>query len=446
MADETPFHLKGNFAPVREEISADDLEVRGALPPELSGLYVRNGANPAHGPTPHWFFGDGMLHGVRLEKGRARWYRNRYVRTAHFEDPKRQRISPEGKFDRTLSTANTHIVRHAGRILALEEGSFPYVVDGELNTVGCLDFGGRLQTALTAHPKECPVTGELFGFGYNPLPPFLTYHRFSAAGELVQSEEIAVGGPTMIHDFAITETHAIFMDLPVVFDMQLALQGTMPYHWSDTYPARVGVMPRNGKGSQVRWFEVEPCYVFHGLNAYDEGQTVVFDVCRAEEIWRDPSSIVPPQLNLHRWILDLDGGSVKEETLDERAMDFPRVADARTGLEHRFGFAVEFGDMPDGAPNLIGLLKLDLATGRTQSHRFDAGCHPGEGVFVPAAGADPASDEGYVLTYVHDENRGGQTELVVLDAQRFEDKPVARVRLPQRVPYGFHGSYFPDPD
>jgi carotenoid cleavage dioxygenase len=219
----------------------------------------------------------------------------------------------------------------------------------------------------------------------------------------------------------------------------------MPYHWSDTYPARVGVMPRNGKGSQVRWFEVEPCYVFHGLNAYDDGQTVVFDVCRAKEIWRDPSSIVPPQLNLHRWTLDLDGGSVKEETLDERAMDFPRVADARTGLEHRFGFAVEFGDMPDGAPNLIGLLKLDLASGRTWSHRFGDGCHPGEGVFVPAAGADPASDEGYVLTYVHDESRV-QRELVVLDAQRFEDKPLARVLLPQRVPYGFHGNWFPDVD
>ena len=443
MADETPFHLQGNFAPVRDEISADDLEIRGALPPELCGLYVRNGANPAHGPTPHWFFGHGMLHGVRLEKGRALWYRNRYVRTPALEDPRRPRVSNEGKFDRTVSTANTHVVRHAGRILALEEGSFPYELDGDLRTLGCLDFGGRLQTAMTAHPKECPVTGELFAFGYNPLPPYLTYHRFGADGELVQSEEIAVGGPTMIHDFAITETHAIFMDLPVVFDLELALQGTMPYHWSDTYPARVGVMPRNGSSSQVRWFDVEPCYVFHGLNAYDEGRTVVFDVCRAEELWRDPSRVVPPQLSLHRWTFDLDGGSVKEETLDERAMDFPRVADARTGLRHRYGFAVEFGDMPDGAPNLVGLLKLDLASGRTESHRFGDGCHPGEGVFVPAAGADPGSDEGYVLTYVHDEGRD-RTELVVLDASRFEAKPLARVLLPQRVPYGFHGSWFSD--
>jgi len=445
MADETPFHLQGNFAPVREEVSAEDLEVRGALPPELCGLYVRNGANPAHGPTPHWFFGDGMLHGVRLEKGRALWYRNRYVRTAHFEDPTRQRISADGKFDRTLSTANTHIVRHAGRIMALEEGSFPYLVDGDLRTLGCHDFGGRLQTALTAHPKECPVTGELFGFGYNPLPPFLTYHRFSADGELVQSEEIAVGGPTMIHDFAITETHAIFMDLPVVFDLPLALQGTMPYHWSDEYPARVGIMPRNGNASQVRWFEVDPCYVFHGLNAYDDGDAVVFDVCRISELWRNPGEIIGPgKQTLHRWIFDLASGTTKEETLDERGMDFPRVADASTGRKHRYGFTVEFGVSPtNGAPSLAGLLKLDLETGRSESHGFGEGCNPSEAVFVPAAGADPASDAGYVLCYVHDENRT-QTELVVLDAQHFEAKPLARVLLPQRVPYGFHGSWFPD--
>ena len=444
MADEKPFHLQGNFAPVPSEVTAHDLRVEGALPPELCGLYVRNGANPVTGTSAHWFLGHGMLHGVRLEKGRALWYRNRYVRTPFLENPEIARISADGKFDRTVSAANTHVLAHAGKILALEEGSFPYVVDSELRTLGCTNYDGRLQTAMTAHPKLCPLTGELFGFGYGQLPPYLTYHRVDAKGELVQSEEIPVTGPTMIHDFAITEKHAIFMDLPVVFDLPLALQGTMPFHWSDTYPARVGVMPRTGRGSEVRWFEVEPCYVFHGLNAYDEGDAVVFDVCRIDELWRDPGELIGPgKQTLHRWTFDLAGGTAKEETLDERGMDFPRVADARTGRKHRFGFTVEFGAGPDGAPALAGLLKLDLATGRSESHRFGVGRNPGEPVFVPAAGADPSSDEGYVMTYVHDEG-SGRTDFVVLDASKFEAKPLARVPLPQRVPYGFHGSWIAD--
>jgi carotenoid cleavage dioxygenase len=366
------------------------------------------------------------------------------VRTPYLADPGIARISADGKFDRTVSAANTHVLAHAGKILALEEGSFPYVLDGELNTLGCHDFGGRLQTAMTAHPKLCPVTGELFGFGYGQLPPYLTYHRISADGRLVASEEIPVGGPTMIHDFAISERHAIFMDLPVVFDLPLALQGTMPFHWSDSYPARVGVMPRDGSAAQLRWFEIEPCYVFHGVNAYDEGDNVVFDVCRIDELWRDPSQIIGPgKQTLHRWTFDLAGGSVKEETLDERGMDFPRVADARVGRKHRYGFTVEFGAGADGAPGLAGLLKLDFASGRSESHRFGAGRNPGEAVFVPAAGADPDSDSGYLLCYVHDEGTE-QSELVVLDASRFEAKPLARIPLPQRVPYGFHGSWIAD--
>jgi carotenoid cleavage dioxygenase len=425
-------------------VTAFDLAVEGALPPELCGLYVRNGANPAHGDSPHWFFGDGMLHGVRLERGRAAWYRNRWVRTRHFEHPEAQRISAEGKFDRTLSTANTHVMPHAGRILALEEGSFPYVVDGELATVGCLDYDGRLQAAMTAHPKVCPETGELFGFGYSPLAPYLTYHRVSTDGKTLHSEEIPVGGPTMIHDFAITRTHALFMDLPVVFDMPLALRGLMPYHWSDTYPARIGIMPRDGAAADLRWFEIEPCYVFHGLNAYDDGDRVVFDVCRIPELWRDPTRLMGNgRVKLHRFTFDLAGGGVKEETLDDRGQDFPRVADACTGLRHRFGFTVQIAELPDGSPALGALIKHDFATGRSASHDFGRGRKPSEAVFVPAEGADPTSDEGYLMTYVHDEGTG-RSEFVVLDASRIEAAPLARVSLPQRVPYGFHGSWVAD--
>ncbi len=445
MADDKLFHLRGNFAPVSEEVTAYDLPVAGALPPELHGLYVRNGANPVTGTSAHWFLGQGMLHGVRLEAGRAVWYRNRYVRTPYLANPAIQRVSNEGIFDRVASAANTHVLAHAGKLLALEEGSFPWVVDGELGTVGYDDYQGRLKTAMTAHPKLCPVTGELLAFGYGQLPPYLVYHRISPDGRLLQSEEITVGGPTMIHDFAITEKHVLFMDLPVVFDMALALQGGLPFHWSDTYPARIGILPRGGRDADVRWFEIAPCYVFHGLNAYDEGEKVVFDVCRLQDLWRGAStSLDPSRITLHRFTFDLAGGAVKEETLDERGMDFPRVADARIGRKHRFGFTVLFGGDRDGAPILGGLMKLDLEHGRSEVHEFGAGCVAGEPVFVPAAGADPNSDEGYILSYVHDEGTQ-RTQLVVLDAASFAAKPLARISLPQRVPYGFHGSWIADP-
>jgi len=442
---ELPFHLRGNFAPVKEEITAFDLEVEGALPPQLSGLFARNGANPVTGWSPHWFVGHGMVHGVRLEAGRAAWYRNRYVRTPLFEDPELQRISPTGDVNREASAANTHLVAHAGRLMALEEGAYPWLLDAQLETVGCEDFGGQLRTAFTAHPKICPVTGELLAFGYGQFPPYLTYHRISAEGKLLQSEVIEVPGPTMIHDFAITESHAIFLDLPVVFDLQAALKGTMPFKWDDAYGARIGVMPRNGKGAEVRWFEVQPCYIFHTMNAHEDGEEVVVDACRSSEMWRDAGDMQSAgRQTLHRFRLNLASGAVREETLDERGMEFPRIADARVGQKNRYGYTVQFAPASDGSPSFAGHMKFDFRSGKAESHDYGAQCVAGEPVFAAAPGADSDSDEGFVLSYLHDE-KNGKSELVVLDASRFQSAPVARVKLPQRVPYGFHGSWIADP-
>jgi carotenoid cleavage dioxygenase len=442
--EETPFHLQGNFAPVTEEITAFDLDVRGALPPELTGLYVRQSANPKTGRSEHWFLGDGMLHGVRLENGRAAWYRNRYVKTPYLDDPDIARISDTGVMDRTVSKANTHIIRHAGKLLALEEGSFPYIVDEELSTIGVESFDGRLESAFTAHPKTCPVTGELIAFGYGQLAPYLTYLRVSPDGKLVQTEEITVGGPTMMHDFAVSERHAIFMDLPVVFSLEEALKGGMPFQWSDDYPARMGIMPRDGSDADVRWFEVEPCFIFHTLNAYDDGDSVVLDACRSSEVWRNAGEMMGDgELTLRRFTFDLASGTTKEETLDDRPLEFPRIADARVGQRNRFGFMLDVSQGEDGSPAFRGSVKIDLQTGATQSHSYGEACASGEPVFVPAEGADPDSDEGWLMSYVHDE-RSEKTQLVVLDASDLSKPPVAEVALPQRVPYGFHGSWMPD--
>jgi len=285
----------------------------------------------------------------------------------------------------------------------------------------------------------------MIAFGYGQLPPYLTYLRVSPDGRLVQSEEIEVGGPTMMHDFAISERYALFMDLPVVFSLEDALKGMMPFAWSDTYPARIGVMPRTGSNRDVRWFAVEPCFIFHTLNAFDEGDTVVLDACRNSEIWRKAGDMQTGtgKLTLHRFRFDLASGSVKEETLDDRPMEFPRVADAMIGRKNRFGFTLRVEPGQSDSPGFVGILKSDLATGRSELHDCGPGRSSGEAVFVPARGADPDSDEGYLLSYMHDD-RSGQSEFVVLDASNLTQPALARVKLPQRVPNGFHGSWIPD--
>jgi carotenoid cleavage dioxygenase-like enzyme len=437
----TRFYLEGNFAPVQDEQTAFDLPVEGAVPPALEGRYLRNGPNPGAGDPGHWFFGEGMLHGVELSGGRAGWYRNRYVRTDSFEAGRRV-VGENGMLDLDVTVANTHVIAHGGRILALVENAAPTEVTRDLETVGRFDFDGRLTTAMTAHPKRCPTTGELHFFGYGVFPPLLTYHRADAAGNLVQSEEITVPGPTMLHDFAITERSVVFMDLPVVCDPALLMARTMPYRWSDDYGARLGVMPRGGTNADVRWFDVEPCYVFHVLNAAEPtpGRLDV-DVARYPSLWRESQDAFEPA-TLHRWTVDLAGGGVKEEALDDRAVEFPRVDERLVGRPARFGYAVHTRPGRDGFAMEAALVKYDLVTGATEEHRFGPGCTPGEGVFVPAS-AGAGEDDGYVLAYVHDAATDS-SRLVILDASDFAASPVATVALPQRVPFGFHGSWVAD--
>jgi len=441
-------YLAGNFAPVSDERTATDLPVEGAIPKELRGRLLRNGPNPI-APDPaayHWFMGDGMLHAIELRDGRAVSYRNRWVRTDQAvsllgEDPIPGQ--PDDVFPVGSSVANTHVVTHAGKIFALVEVCLPTEVRPDLSTVGRYDFGGKLRSAMTAHPKVDPVTGEMLFFGYDPFgPPWLRYHVVNANGELVRSEDIDIKGPSMVHDFAITERNVVFLDLPVVFDFDLVGKRPFPAEWKPDYGARVGVMPRDGGNADVRWFDVEPCYVFHPLNAYDEGSTIVVDVARHPKMFATdiygPAELPP---TLDRWTIDLDAGKVIEERLDDRPQEFPRVDDRVVGRRHRYGFATHFG-IDDEGIQLGGLVKHDLQTGTSEARSFGRGTHASEGVFVPAAD-DAGEDEGWLLSVVYDERRDA-SDLVVLDATDVTGAPVATVRLPQRVPFGFHGSWVPE--
>ncbi len=439
--EDLPLFLRGNWAPLSDERTLTTLHVEGTIPPELDGRYVRNGANPITGYADHPFLGDGMIHGIRLRDGNAEWYRNRYVATPFIANPNQEAIDLDSSLtDMAASKANTNIIGHAGRLLALEEGHFPYVLDGGLETVGPLNFGGALKGSFTAHPKICPVTGELLGFGYSLFEPYLKYLRVSASGELVQVEDITVGGPTMMHDFNVTRNFIIFMDLPAVFDLEMAMRGEMPIHWSDTYPARLGVMPRNGTDADVKWYDIDPCYVFHPMNAYEDGNKIIIDVARLDHIWRD-SAMDFPAPSLYRWSIDTTTGRVHEQQIDDLPAEFPRVADSVVGLKHRYGYMMANAtekafDEPMSAAGAI--LKYDRDTGARTQIDVGMGRLPGETVFVPSADGT-AEDDGYLMTYVYDA-ASNESDFVIFDAASMSPEPIAKVHLP-RVPFGFHGNW-----
>ena len=439
-ADTLPWWMRNNYAPVHEEVTVTGLTVEGAIPSDLDGLFVRNGANPKADPTFHWFLGDGMLHGMRLRDGEVSWYRNRYVRTKVHAGA--DRMAAENILDKSISTANTHVVGHAGNLWCLEEGAFPTLVTRELETIGTNNFGGKLTTSFTAHPKVCPETGEMLAFGYDMLPPYLVYHRIDAAGNLLQSETIEVPGPTMHHDFAATRNHVIFMDLPVVFDLERAMAGDLPFGWSDTYGARLGVMPRNGTNADVRWYDIDPCYVFHTMNAYEDAQgRIVMDAGRHASMWNGGPDKFEPCVQF-RWTLDPKTGKVSETAVDDVSQAFPRIDDRRAGLSYQYGYVQS---ARGGSTDINGdsmLSKYDVTTGTRVDHDFGPGVQCGEPVFVPTANSK-AEDDGYVMTYVYDK-AADRAKFVVLAAQDITAAPLATVTLPTRVPHGFHGSWVDD--
>jgi carotenoid cleavage dioxygenase len=432
--------MKGNFAPVHEEITAFELEVEGAIPSELRGLYARNGANPRADQSSHWFRGDGMIHGVSLKNGRAEWYRNRWVRTPVFEGKPR---TPDSMVDRHFSIANTNILGHAGRIMALVENAFPMELSRELETIGFHDYDGALKTSFTAHPKVCPATGEMHFFGYSVRPPFLTYHMADATGRLMRSLEIPVRGSTMVHDMALTTKHVIFMDLPVVFDVQQAQRGTMPFSWSDTYGARLAILKREAGLESLRWVEIDPCYVYHVANAFEmlDG-TIIVDVAWYNEQWRGgPSNVSFESARLKRWTIAPDASKVREDFLDDRTIEFPRIDERRIGQPHNIVYTVATnGDLAGG--DYHALIRYDLESGRTATHDFGARGLPSEFVMVAGQGGRGESD-GWLMGFVYDRARNA-SDLVILDAQCMGARPIARIKLPARVPQGFHGNWIPD--
>jgi carotenoid cleavage dioxygenase len=453
-------YLDGPFAPVTREVEAADLAVVGELPEGLDGVYLRNGPNPMFEPLGayHWFDGDGMVHAVELHGGRAS-YRNRWLDTpglrheraaghALFGGLANLRFPPAELFKECgllKNVANTNIIRHADKYLALWEGGWPTWIERDLTTRGLWDFDGRLEGPMTAHPKWCPETGELMFFGYVPVggPPHLRYHVADARGNLVHSTPITIERPVMMHDFVTTRHHSLFFDLPAVIG-----PGSSDGMWQPQHGARIGVVPRHGGDDDIRWFEIDPCYVFHFLNAWEDGDVITAFGCRMPSVELVGSDSMVDTgsrtagVGLTRWTIDLAAGTCREEIVSDLRSDFPRLRDDRLGLRHRYGYGVAPLDPSDQPVGFNGLVRYDLETGAELTYAFGSGTLIGEAVFAPDPDGTVETD-GWLLVHAID-LATDRTDLCVLDARDLAAGPIARVRLPQRVPMGFHGNWLPD--
>jgi carotenoid cleavage dioxygenase len=432
---------------MEQELTLTELKVRGTIPPALYGRYLRTGPNPI-APNPasyHWFTGDGMVHGLAIRDGKALWYRNRWIRS-HCNAAARGMPPAPGPRHGPSDTVNTNVVDLAGRVFAVVEGgSYPVELSETLDEQHYDDFGGSLAGSFTAHPHRDPLTGEHHGICYEGRCPNEIRHVvLDATGKVVRQEPIAVEHGPMIHDCAITALYVVILDLPVTFSLAAFLAGQpLPYAWNPAHRARVGLMPEGSDQHAIIWCDVDPAYVFHVANAFDlpDGR-VVLDVCVYPTMFAgEPGGPDATSRGLERWTLDPVSGTTMVDTIDTidaAPQEFPRIDERRFGQPYRYAYAM--ATQSDRRFQSAGrLYKHDLVEGGRAVHDFGADRHPGEFVFVPAHG-DAGEDEGWLIGFVIDE-RTDTIELVILNAARFEGAPVATVRLPHRVPPGFHGNW-----
>jgi carotenoid cleavage dioxygenase len=459
MADE--IFLSGRFAPVTTEITADALTVEGALPTDLTGHYVRNGPNPEFPPLGSYTYpleGDGMLHGVWLEGGTAR-YANRFVRTNGLKAEERAGHALYGGLmspafvDTSLLgddpdpgwpfklDAFVNIVRHGGRYLALEEGTPPYEVAPDLATRGRYDFGGGLPDGMCAHPKIDPVTGEMIVFRYDVEAPFLTWAAIGADGAVTRPATVIEGVDKafMIHDCALTERFLVLVLGPLVLDVDAMLSGGDPLGWHPDLGTRIAVVPRDG--SPVRWAQTDAFWAWHYANAFEEGDRIHLDFpwTTAPDIVLPPSKRGASGQGFTRATIDPARGTVELHHLDREGTEFPRIDDRLVGRKHRYlTVAGRSGVDGIGPGEHDRLYRYDMESGTSVT--ADTGAAVGEVVFAPRDGGSDELD-GYYLAFGTDLGSGASS-LYVWDAAAFPAPPVARVRIPQRVPNGLHGNWF----
>jgi carotenoid cleavage dioxygenase-like enzyme len=444
-----PF-VVGVHEPMGAELTLENLAVTGSLPPGLDGLYLKMGANPVRAATRghDWFLGDGMVHGLAIEAGKALWYRNRWIGSRTAAAALKRPAAP-GPRRGGNDTVNTNVVAIGDRIFAVvEAGSFPVELTRSLETQRYNPFDGTLTGSFSGHPHRDPRTGETHAIAYDGRVWDSVRHVVVApTGRVVRDMPVPVAHGPCIHDCAFTARFVIVLDLPVTFSFRALLAGyRFPFRWNPRHRARVGLLPRQGDGADILWCAVDPCFVFHVANAYEDAAgRVILDVIAYATVFTAIGGGLDKPGRLERWTVDPTTARVARRVLDPAAQEFPRIDERRLGQRHRYLYTVSVP--ADGNTQLAGatqLYKHDVETGERRVHDFGPDCVPGEFVFVPAhAGAD--EDEGWLVGLVIDTARD-TTDFTVLDARAFEAPPVALVRLGHRIPPGFHGNWFPAND
>lgn len=427
----------GPFAPVLDEIDAQPLMMEGTLPDWLSGTYLRNGPNRVN--SDHVLMGDGMLHAIDFENGQPTLFRNRYVQTP--------RLGQTDWLPPSLrdNASNIGIVYHHDKLLSLGELGFPFEVDrSTLETVGTYDFQGGLDTAMTGHPKLDEKTGELLFFGYSFVRPQLTFYAVNADGAVTQQTEIALRRPTLIHDFSITENYAVFYDAPMFFDRAMALQGDhLPVRWYPEEGARIGLVSRNPAEPTVRWYDVSLGFVFHTVNAYEnERGQVVLHVIRYPEMWKESPEKFNNESTLWCYVIDPEMGLVSEAQISDRVVELPALDPRLVGAKADEAVFLRYRAPGPQGPLAIndGISSIDLNLGTEQTFEAPANIAFEEPTFVtPPEGA---AGDGLILSFAYHLDTD-ETSLWTFDAASLSDGPIAKVSIPQRVPFGLHGTFIP---
>ena len=459
-------YLNGAWTPLHEEVDATDLDVtEGAIPTDIDGIYVRNTENPVHQPLGryHPFDGDGMIHRISFRNGRAD-YRNRFVRTREFVaeqiagrslwgglmDPPGVSTRPgTGAHGGLKDASSTDVVVHAGRIVStFYQCGEAYLLDPDtLEQYGVAGWGPL--DGVSAHAKVDEATGDLLFFNYSKHAPYMHYGVVDRSGRLSHYVPIPLPGPRLPHDMAFTRNYSILNDLPVFWDEKLLERGV---HAVRMHPlkTRFGILPRFGGPEDLRWFEADPTYVLHWLNAYEDGEEIVLDGYFQEEPCPRPLAEAPDGFGhmmayvdehsflpkLHRWRFNLRTGATHEAHLDDRVLEFGMFNQRYAGRPYRYAYSTT---TKPGWFLFNGFVKHDLETGQSWSLKLPDGVYASEAPFVPRIDAKD-EDDGYLVSFLIDENRG-RSECVLIDCKRFEDGPVCRIALPHKVSSGTHSCW-----
>lgn len=456
-ADEINPFLTGNYAPVHDELTVSNLEVIGEIPSDILGIYMRNGPNPAFEPIAYNFplDGDGMIHAVYIAEGKAH-YRNRFVKTHELLDEQRagkaiygsvlepimpdpKLISANGNHGLFKEGAFIHIIHHANRYFAMDENSPPYEMSAMLKTLDRWSPpGSNSPFGVAAHTRLDPKTRELWLIKYPVEPPFLTAFQIDQAGTLKQTIEIDKPKSTMMHDFVLTENYLIFFDCPLVIDPKQMMSGDGLLNWCPELGTRIGILPRIG--GKTTWYDTETFFMFHFVNAYESNSRIIIDFVRYPDfIPQDLKKKIPPSF-LSRTQIDLQSKSIKHEQLDDRNVEFPRIREDRNSLMHRFIYLPTNTNNTGLRSNKFNaLVKYDVHLQTSTLHDFGKHSEIGEAVFVGRENGT-SEDDGYVMLFLYN-IPSNSSEFIILDAQQLSKQPLARVKMPTRVPHGLHGSW-----